>query len=108
MMTKWLLRMYYKILKRMQDAILNRQYIMTLHAAEEMNDDDLTIFDIERVILNGTIIECQKDQITGERKYLIEGECFSEEFVIVVAKMSISGKLVIITVYKYKIYEVIQ
>ena len=85
---------------RMQEAIRNRQYIMTLHAEEEMEDDNLSIFDIESVVLTGKIIERQKDQITKEWKYLIEGKSISIGLAIVVAKLSITGKLVIITVYK--------
>ncbi|RZB36284.1 MAG: hypothetical protein SRB2_02109 [Desulfobacteraceae bacterium Eth-SRB2] len=92
--------MYDRILKRMQEAIRNRQYIMTLHAEEEMDDDDLSIFDIERIVLTGKIIERQKDQITKEWKYLIKGESFSNELVVVVAKLSVTGNLVIITVFK--------
>ncbi len=92
--------MYDRILKRMQEAIRNRQYLMTSHAEEEMDDDDLSIFDIEHIVLTGKIIERQKDQITEECKYLIESESFSNELAVVVAKMSITGKLVIITVFK--------
>jgi hypothetical protein len=58
------------------------------------------IFDIESVVLTGKIIERQKDQITKEWKYLIEGKSISIGLAIVVAKLSITGKLVIITVYK--------
>ena len=92
--------MYDGILKRMQEAIRNLQYIMTLHAEEEMDDDNLSIFDIEHIILSGKIIERQKDQNTKAWKYLIKGESFSNNLAIVVAKLSITGKLVIITVYK--------
>ena len=89
-----------RMLLRMREAIRTRNYIMTLHAEEEMDDDDLSIFDIERIILTGTIIEQQKDQVTEEWKYLIEGDSLSKELAVVVAKISITGKLVIITVYK--------
>ena len=89
-----------RMLVRMREAIRTRNYIMTLHAEEEMDDDDLSIFDIERIILTGTIIEQQKDQVTEEWKYLIEGDSISNESAVVVAKMSVTGKLVIITVYK--------
>jgi hypothetical protein len=30
----------------MQEKIRTRQYVMTLHAEEEMDDDELSIFDI--------------------------------------------------------------
>jgi len=92
--------MYDRILMRMQEAIKNRQYIMTLHAEEEMEDDNLSIFDIESVVLTGKIIKRQKDQITKEWKYLVKGKSISIGLAIVVAKLSITGKLVIITVYK--------
>ncbi|RPH56843.1 DUF4258 domain-containing protein [bacterium] len=42
---------------RMREAIRRRQYVMTTHAEEEMDDDGLTIFDVESVILTGDIIE---------------------------------------------------
>ena len=49
--------MFDRILKEMRDKIRKREYVMTLHAEEEMNDDCLTIFDVERCILNGKILE---------------------------------------------------
>jgi hypothetical protein len=66
-----------------QGAIRNRQYIMTLHVEEEMNDDDLTIFDIERVVLTGTIIERQKDQIRNENEitYRFESRFILSDYV---------------------------
>ncbi len=36
--------MYGRILKQIQAKIRNRQYVMTLHAEEEMDDDELSIF----------------------------------------------------------------
>ena len=83
----------------MRDKVRTRQYIMTLHDEEEMDDDRLSIYDIEHVILSGRIIERQKDPITAEWKYLIQGNTFSEGNVTVAAKLSPTGKLVILTVY---------
>jgi len=57
---------FQRILKQMRDKVRNRQYVMTLHAEEEMSDDELTIFDVERGILTGEIVERQKDAQTGE------------------------------------------
>ena len=92
--------MYKRILRQMQEKIRTRQYVMTLHAEEEMNDDGLTIFDVERAILTGEIIERQADQHTGEWKYLVAGEAVDNRLmIIVVAKISVISKLVIITVY---------
>jgi len=58
-----------RILKRMRKKIRNSQYVMTLHAEEEMNADGLTIYDVERGILTGEILERQMDGVTAEWKY---------------------------------------
>jgi hypothetical protein len=91
--------MFDRILKEMRDKIRRREYIMSIHAEEEMNDDDLSIFDVESCILTGKILERQKDKVTAERKYRINGQSLSGGKVEVVAKLSPTGKLVIITVY---------
>lgn len=38
--------MHKRVLKQMQEKIRTRQYVMTLHAEEEMNDDGMMICDI--------------------------------------------------------------
>jgi hypothetical protein len=72
---------------------------MTYHARKEMNEDALTVYDVERGILSGEIVERQRDRITAEWKYRIRGETAEGEPVEVVAKLGLTGKLVIITVY---------
>ena len=91
--------MYDRVLKAMRHRIRTRRYVMTLHAEEEMAGDNLSIFDVERVILTGKITDRQKDPATAEWKYLVEGETLAKAGAVVVAKLSITGKLVIITVY---------
>jgi len=91
--------MFDRILKRMVAKIRTREYIMTVHAEEEMNADGLTIFDVERGILTGAIIGRQREEETKEWKYLLHGETVAGDGVTVVAKMSPTGKLVIITVF---------
>jgi len=88
-----------RILKILRDKIRTRQYVMTLHAEEEMDNDSLTIFDVEHCILTGKIIERQKDKATGEPKYRVRGQVLSGTKIEVIAKLSPTGKLVIITVY---------
>ncbi|MEK6682808.1 MAG: DUF4258 domain-containing protein [Nitrospirota bacterium] len=83
----------------MRDKICKRQYIMTIHAEEEMDNECLTIYDIERCILTGKITERQKDRITTEWKYRINGKTIAGGEVEVITKISPTGKLVIITVY---------
>ncbi|MFQ6094177.1 MAG: DUF4258 domain-containing protein [bacterium] len=91
--------MFDRILRRIQEKVRTLEYVMAIHAEEEMDDDGLTIFDIEHVLLNGKIVERQKDHQTGEWKYLIEGRTLGSEIAIVVTKLTLTGKLVIITVY---------
>ncbi len=91
--------MYDRILRRMQERIRRREYVVTLHARKEMNDDRLSIYDIERGVLSGEILERQRDRGTRETKYRIRGQNLEEAGIEVVAKISPTGKLVIITVY---------
>ena len=92
--------MYERILKQMQEKIRTQKYVMTFHAEEEMADDNLSIFDIEYAVFTGKIVERQKDKSTKEWKYIVEGKTISASMAGVVGKLSITGKLVIITVYK--------
>ena len=91
--------MFDRILKEMRDKIRNREYIMTTHGEEEMDNDALSIYDVERCILTGTILERQKDKLTAEWKYRVNGKSLSGDSVEVIAKFGPTGKLVIITVY---------
>lgn len=92
--------MHPRILAQMREKVRNRQYVMTIHAEEEMDDDNLSIFDIESVILTGNIRERQKDQETGEWKYVIEGQALVGDHIAVVGKISLTEKLVIVTVWR--------
>ncbi|MBN1758344.1 MAG: DUF4258 domain-containing protein [Chitinispirillaceae bacterium] len=79
-----------------------RDFVLTIYAAEEMENDRLSIFDVENCILTGEITEKLKDRNTGEWKYVVKGKCYSSgrEFLVVVGKISITDKLVIITVFR--------
>jgi hypothetical protein len=89
-----------RILNRMQEKIRTRQYVMTLHAEQEMDDDELTIFDVESAILTGEIIEQQRDRETKKRKYLVRGNTVEgDTCAVVVSKFGPTDKLIILTVY---------
>jgi len=66
--------MYDAELKRMQELVRTRGYVMTLHAEDEMDVDDLSIFDVESVILTGQISERQRDRQPDEWKVLVSGQ----------------------------------
>lgn len=91
--------MYDRILRQMREKIRCKEYVMTLHAEEEMDDDGLSIFDIEHGILTGEILERQRDRETAEAKYRIQGKSLAGDSVEVIGKISPTGKLVIVTVY---------
>ena len=92
--------MFERILNQLREKVRTRQYVMTIHANEEMDEDGLTIFDAESVVLSGKIIERQKDGVSGEWKYLVKGEALNSDSVITVTKISPTGKLVFVTVYR--------
>ncbi len=91
--------MYDRTLAKIQKLVCTKQYVMTLHAEEEMADDNLSIFDVERIILSGKIIERQKDKSSKEWKYIVRGKTISATVAAVVVKLSVSGKLVILTIF---------
>lgn len=49
--------MFDRILKRMRELVRIRQYVMTVHADDEMDSDGLTIYDVESIVLTGQIVE---------------------------------------------------
>lgn len=92
--------MYDKVLWQFKKCIRENRFIVTLHADEEIDEDGLSIFDIERAILTGNIVERQKDSVKSEWKYLVRGQAVDKKEIIVVAKLCVTGKMAIITVYR--------
>ena len=91
--------MFDQVLTRIQAKVRALEYVVTIHADEEMDNDGLSIVDVEQVILTGQIVERQQDRHTQEWKYLIEGQTNDQLNVIVVVKLSTTDMVVIITVY---------
>jgi hypothetical protein len=91
--------MFLRVLGQFRESVRTGSFVMTLHAEEEMADDLFTIFDVEQAILEGEILERQKDSARSERKYLLKGRASDARLLHVVAKMAPSGKMVIITVF---------
>jgi hypothetical protein len=88
-----------RILRRFRECVRTRHYVVTLHAEEEIANDELSIFDVERAILTGEIIERQRDQERDDWKYLIRGKTIEEKDVIIVVKLGSTAKMIIITVF---------
>lgn len=83
----------------MREKVRNLEYVLTIHAEEEMENDNLSILDIENGILKGEVVKRQKDSETDEWKYLVAGKTFDDDDIIIVVKLSKTDELVVITVY---------
>ena len=83
----------------LRQLIRTLSYAVSTHAADELEDDNLTILDLENVVLSGQIVERQRDSSTLETKYVIQGGTLDGTAAEVVAKISHTGKLFIITIY---------
>lgn len=92
--------MFQRVLTLFRDKIRLRQYLVSIHADEEMKDDDLSIYDVESCILTGAITERQKSEMSGEWKYVIRGHSIDGDTVFVVVKTKSVGKILIITVFR--------
>ena len=92
--------MYARILSRMRQLAFEQRYVVTLHADEEMDVDDLGVYDLECVVLSGKIVERQRDTTTSEVKYRVRGQTVDGSEAELVTKISVTGKLVFVTVYK--------
>ena len=74
-------------------------YVVSTHAAEELEDESLSILDLENIILTGEIIERQRDGKTREVKCVVSGITLEGAAAEAVVKVGFTGKLVVITVY---------
>ncbi len=91
--------MFERILLRIREKIRTQQYVVTIHADEEMDNDHLLWSDVEHALLTGEIIERQKDRDTNEWKYVVFGNAEDNRRIGLVTKLSPSGRVVILTVY---------
>ena len=92
--------MPHRVIDRIRQTILLRDYDMTVHAMEEMAEDDLDIFDIEEAVLHGRVARRNKKDPRGT-KYTIEGLALDgERLVGVVGRFHGTDRFLIITVYE--------
>ena len=74
-------------------------YVVSTHAAEELDDDNVSILDLENIVLTGQITERQRDAQTRELKCVVTGITLDGSAAEAVVKVGFTGKLVIVTVY---------
>ena len=87
------------IITQFRQLIRTLNYVVSTHAAEELDDDNLTILDLENIILTGQVIERQRDAQTREIKCVISGITLDGAAAETVVKIGFTGKLVVITAY---------
>ena len=87
-------------------AVANWYYVATAPCTvptsvyDEMEDDDLFVFDLEQCVYTGTIIEGQWDAGLQDWKYIVYGKSSDEEDMAVVAQIARNRNLVFITTYR--------
>ncbi len=87
-------------IERIRERIRLRQYDMTVHAVEEMAEDDLDITDVEQAVLTGRIKRIERDDPRGN-KYVIEGIATDGVAQVgVVGRFTDTDRYLIVTVYE--------
>ena len=90
--------MFDRILVSARALVRDAKYYMTTHGQAAMYDDELTLVEVENVIVTGGILERQRDDRSGEFKYRIRAALAGGD-VEAVFKFAPDGRLAIITVY---------
>ena len=86
-------------LNRIRDLIRSLNYVVSIHAAEELDDDNLTILDLESVLLTGQIVERQRDRRTREAKTVVRGRTLHGLEAEAIVRLGHTGSLFVITIY---------
>ena len=87
-------------ISRFRHLIRTLDYVVSTHAADKLEDDHLTIVDLENIILTGQIVERQRDAESREVKSVIAGVALDGSAAEVVVKIGLTGKLIVITAYR--------
>ncbi|MBL0165640.1 MAG: DUF4258 domain-containing protein [Propionivibrio sp.] len=91
--------MAHPTIKQLRHLIRTLNYVVSTHAAEELEDDNLSILDLENIILTGQITERQRDAQTRESKIVVSGVTLHGNHAQAVVKVGFTGKLIVITTY---------
>ena len=86
-------------IQQIRNLVCALNYVVTIHATEELDDDNLTIFDLENILLTGRIIARQRDRATREVKCVVRGTALDGAAAEAIVKIGPTGTLVVITVY---------
>lgn len=87
------------MLTRIQAAVAQGEYDVTIHAAEEMAEDGLDIFDVQAAITNGRMAKTEADDPRGIRYTVVGVTVDARTCVGVVGRFTETGIFLMITVY---------
>jgi hypothetical protein len=88
-----------ELLRRMRRLVQRGEYVLTLHVLRKLRREERTVFDLESVVLRGTLVERQRDREWPGWKYVVEGATRTGSAGAVVVRFTAGGKLVFITFY---------
>jgi hypothetical protein len=83
----------------LRNLVRTKSYVVSHHAADELEDDNLTILDLESIVLTGKIAEKQHDQQINETKYRVNGGTLEGYEAETVVKIGFTAVLIFITAY---------
>jgi hypothetical protein len=92
--------MFTGILRRFRGLVRQEDYLITRHARQKLWSANLTAFDLESIVLSGRIVSRQRGRAHGDWKWVIEGTTRDGQVAAAVVRLSSTGKLVFITVYR--------
>jgi hypothetical protein len=85
-------------IREIRERIRTKNYELTGHAEEEREDDDLSMTDLQNIILSGRVAQILTDDPRGNR-YVVQGKVQDGREIEVICRFLVFGKLRIITVY---------
>lgn len=92
--------MYPRILEQIRALVGRGDYVLSVHAENELAKDGFTEEDLEAAILNGRIVRRERDSI-GRPKYVIEGRARDRRGLTAAAqRFQTRGLVLIITAYE--------
>ena len=83
----------------LRQLVRSRQYVVSIHAADELEDDGLSVLDLESIVLSGRSVERQRDRATRELKVVVRGKALSGVSSCAVAKVGAARRAVNNTEY---------
>jgi len=92
--------MFPRVLEKIKALVRDGEYVLSIHAQNELADDRFTELDLETAILNGEITRRERDRI-GRPKYIIEGKANDQRGMTTVVQLLETRRvLVIVTAYE--------